>query len=147
LRSKDQVKKAMAAFVSRMETQFEGRVKKLQSRRGGKYWNKDIQAFCKQKGIIHQKTNPYSSQENGVAERLNRTLMEKARAMLSESGLDHRFWGEAVLTANFVRNRTGLTVHGKTPLEMLTGKKPHVDELRVFGSRPTCTSLPQSQRS
>jgi hypothetical protein len=133
LRSKDQVKKALAAFVARIETQFEGRVKKLQSDRG-KYWNKDTQAFCEQKGIIHEKTNPYSGQENGVAERLNRTLMKKARAMLLESGLDHRFWGEAVPTANFVRNRTCTTVHGKTPLEMLTGKKPQVDDLRVFGS-------------
>jgi hypothetical protein len=60
--------------------------------------------------------------------------MKKARTMLLESGLDHRFWGEAVLTANFVRNRIGTTVHGKTPLEMLTGKKPQVDELRSFGS-------------
>jgi hypothetical protein len=85
------------------------------------------------KGIVHQKTNPYSSQENEVVERLNRTLIEKARAMLQGSSLSEEYWRKAVLTANYVRNRTDSQVHGKTPLELLTGKKPRVENLQVFG--------------
>jgi hypothetical protein len=82
LENKNQVKIALSAFVSTMETQFDKKVMTLRSDRGGEFWNKEVQSFCASKGIVHQKTNPYSSQENGVAERLNRTLMEKARAML-----------------------------------------------------------------
>jgi hypothetical protein len=89
---------------------------------------------CAQKGIVHQKINPYFSQENGVAERLNRTLVKRARAMLKSSGLGKEFWAEAVNTANYVRNRTVSSIHGKTPIEVLTGKKPSISHLRVFGS-------------
>jgi transposase InsO family protein len=106
LENKNQVKTALSAFVSTMETQFDKKIKTLRSDRGGEFWNKEMQSFCASKGIVHQKTNPYSSQENGVAERLNRTLMEKARAMLQGSSLSDEYWGEAVLTASYVRNRT-----------------------------------------
>ena len=98
-----------------MENQLGRKVKKIQSDRGGEYWNGEVKEFCAQKGIFHQKTNPYSSQENGVAERLNRTLMDKARAMLSESDLEEKWWGEAVLTANHVRNRTATKKTGRRP--------------------------------
>ena len=61
--------------------------------------------------------------------------MDKVRAMLSESGLDLKWWGEAVLTASYVRNRTATKTHGKTPLELFFGQKPSVRELRVFGCK------------
>jgi hypothetical protein len=134
LENKNQVKTALSAFVSTMETQFDKKVKKLRSDRGGKFWNKEMQSFCASKEIIHQKTNLYFSQESGIAERLNRTPMQKARAMIEGSRLNEEYWGEAVLTANYVRNRTVLQVHGKTPLELLTGKQPQVESLRVFES-------------
>jgi hypothetical protein len=56
---------------------FDKKVKAIQIDRGGEFWNKEINSFCRSKGIVHRKTNTYSSQENGVAEKLNRTLMEK----------------------------------------------------------------------
>jgi transposase InsO family protein len=102
--NKNQVKIALSAFVSTMETQFDKTIKTLRSDRGGEFWNKEVQSFCASKGIVHQKTNPYSSQENGVAERLNMPLMEKARAMLQGSSLSEEYWEKAVLTANYVRN-------------------------------------------
>ncbi|GAQ93484.1 hypothetical protein KFL_015700010 [Klebsormidium nitens] len=135
LKTKDQAKQALEAYVSCVETQLGRKVKKIQSDRGGEYWNSEVTEFCARKGIIHQKTNPYSSPENGVAERLNRTLLDKVRAMLSESGLDLKWWGEAVLTASYVRNRTATKTHGKTPLELFFGQKPSVKELRVFGCK------------
>lgn len=135
LKEKKQVKGAMEAFVTRMETQLDRKVKSFQSDRGGEFWNRETEDFCGEKGIIHRKTNPYSPQEGGVAERLNRILMEKTRAMLADSGLGPEYWGEAVMTANYVRNRTVSSVHGKTPYEMFAGEKPKVDNLRVFGSK------------
>jgi hypothetical protein len=70
-----------------------------------------------------------------VAEKLNRVLMERARAMLIESGLPDEMWAEAVVTANYIRNRTPVSAHGKTPWEAFYGKKPDVSHMRVFGAR------------
>ena len=72
LSTKEQAKQALEAYVSCVENQVGRKVKKIQSDRGGEYWNSEVKEFCARKGIIHQKTNPYSSPENGVAERLNR---------------------------------------------------------------------------
>jgi transposase InsO family protein len=135
LRSKEQAMQALEAYISCVVNQLGKKVKKIQSDRGGEYWNAEVKTFCQSKEILHQKTNPYSSQKNGVAERLNRTLIDKVRAMLFESGLRKKWGGEAVLTASYVRNRTTTKTHGKTPLELFFGQKPNVKELRVFGSK------------
>ncbi|GAQ87846.1 hypothetical protein KFL_003820010 [Klebsormidium nitens] len=135
LKTKDQAKQALRAYVNLVENQLGKKVKKIQSDRGGEYWNGEVKDYCAETGIFHQKTNPFSSPENGVAEKLNRTLMDKSRAMLSESELELKWWGEAILTANYVKNRTVTKKHGKTPLELFFGKKPSVQNLRVFGCR------------
>jgi hypothetical protein len=70
-----------------------------------------------------------------VAERLNRVLMERARAMLIKLGLPDEMWAEAVVTANYIRNRTPVSAHGKTPWEAIYEKKPDVSHMRVFGAR------------
>jgi hypothetical protein len=62
-------------------------------------------------------------------------LKEWARAMLIESGLPDEMWAEAVVTANYISNRTLVSAHGKTPLEAFYGKKPDVSHMRVFGAR------------
>ena len=67
-------------------------------------------------------------------ERMNRTIVETARCMLAEAKLPRKFWAEAVSTAVYLRNRSPTTaVNGMTPFEALTGDKPRVDILRVFG--------------
>jgi hypothetical protein len=82
---------------------------------------------------------------NGVAERLNRVLMEEARAMLVESETPNDMWAEAVVTANYTRNRTSVSAHGKTPWEAFHGKKPNVSHLRVFGA-PVYMHVPKELR-
>lgn len=57
-------------------------------------------------GIIHQKTNAYTPQQNSVAERFNRTLVEKARCLLFDADLDKKCWAEVVSTASYLRNRS-----------------------------------------
>jgi len=76
-------------------------IMKLKTDNGGEYMSKDFQASLTSKGIEHQLT-VHSLQQNGVAERLNRTLMESARAMLSHSNLPNKFWAEAVATAAYL---------------------------------------------
>jgi hypothetical protein len=145
LTHKSQTGKLLKGAILLLENQFERKVKKIQSDRGTEFVNKEFLDFLGEKGIILQTTNPYSPEQNGVAERLYRTLMEKARALLQHAGLPKDLWADAVFTANHVRNRTLSSVHGRTPLEMLTGTKPTVAHLHVFGS--TCFAhVPKEKR-
>ena len=79
---------------------------KFRTDNGSEYTSKDFQAHLTSKRIEHQLTVPHSPQQNGVAEWLNCTLMESARAMLSYSNLPNKFWAEAVAIAAYLRNRT-----------------------------------------
>ncbi|KAK3894704.1 hypothetical protein Pcinc_001550 [Petrolisthes cinctipes] len=99
--------------------------------------NKELE-FCeacvKDEGIRHEYTIPKTPEQNGVSERMNRTLVEQIRAMLIDSGLPHRFWAEALSTACYLNNRSpARALKGKTPCQALMGKKPTVHHLRVFG--------------
>ena len=77
----------------------------------------------------------YTPQQNGVAERMNITLLEKTRAMLKTVDLAKSFWAEAVNTACYVINRSpSTTINLKTPMEMWTGKPVDYSRLHVFGS-------------
>ena len=85
-------------------------------------------------GIRHEFTIPHTPQQNGVAERLNRTLIEGVRTMLADSRLPHRFWAGALSTCVYLRNRSPTkAVTGVTPYEAWSGTKPDVSHLRVFG--------------
>jgi hypothetical protein len=132
--------------VNVLENQMGAKVKAFRTGRGGEFCNKDMANFCAAKGIVHQKTNPYSSQKNGIAERLNRTLVDRARAMLGSSGLGREFWAKAVNTANYVRNRTVSRIHGKTPIKVLTGRKPTVNHQRVLNGSECYVHVPSARR-
>ena len=110
-------------------------LKTLRSDNGGEYTSHEFINHFKQHGIRHEFTIPKTPEQNGVAERMNRTLGETVRSMLSESGVKKRFWAEALMTATYLRNRSPtISVIGMTPYEAWTGKKPSVDHLRIFGS-------------
>ena len=94
-----------------------------------------FKTFCADKGTAHQLTNPYTPEQNGVSERLNRTLIESARSMLIHAKMQLTFWAEAVNTAVYLHNRSPTsTLKDKTPFESWFGKKPNVSNLKVFGS-------------
>ena len=101
--------------------------------------------FCLQHGIHHQFSAPRTPQQNGVAERKNRTLIESARTMLSDSKLPVTFWAEAVNTACYVLNRV-LTVkrQNKTCYELLNNRKPNLQFLEPF--RCPCTLMNTNER-
>ena len=110
------------------------KIKALRTDNGGEFCKKEFEEFCEKYGIARQKTNPYTPQQNRVAERMNRTLMEKARSMLSGTGLGQEFWAEAVEIACYlVKKSPSSTLEDKTPHEVWTGKKPSLSHLRVFG--------------
>ena len=101
----------------------------------------------KQSGVRSEFTTPYTPEQNGVAERLNRTLTSRIRAMLLGAGLPTKLWGEAAHTANYIYNRTPRQYDGHhyTPEEIWTGTKPDLEHLRVFGC-VAYAQLAQEQR-
>ncbi|KAF1328946.1 Gag-pol polyprotein, partial [Globisporangium splendens] len=148
LRSKSEALDKFVQFVKFAETQTGRRVKVLRSDNGGEYVSNKFAAFCRDRGIVQQFTPPYTPQLNGVAERMNRTLVESARCMLEHAGLSKQYWGEAVATAAFLRNRcpTRAIGHDKSPHEVWTQKKPLLKNLKVFGCH-AYVHVPSEKRS
>lgn len=102
---------------------------------GLEFCNTKFDAYCKKHGIERNRTCVYTPQQNGVAERMNRTVMEKVRCMLSESGLEERFWAEAAATAAYVINRSPASaVDHNIPEQLWLGRMPGYKHLRRFGS-------------
>lgn len=92
-----------------------------------------MKAFCRRKGIRLDYTVPYTPQQNGRAERLNRTVLNKARAMIFESGLKKEMWGEAIRVAAYILNRSPTDSLEVTPYQLWMNKIPDVSNCRVFG--------------
>nr|GAT43053.1 polyprotein [Mycena chlorophos] len=111
-------------------------IKILHSDNGGEYKSQIFDEYLAQRGIQRRLTVHDTPEHNGVAERLNRTLLEKVRTMLHGSALPKTLWGEALKHAVWLKNRT-LTkaVGGKTPYEVFTGKKPDLRDLHEWGCK------------
>jgi hypothetical protein len=134
IKHKSEVFSKFCEWKSMIENATGQRVKTIRSDNGGEYTSNQFQKFLKEHGIVHQLTVPKTPEQNGVAERLNRTLVESARCMLSESKLPKRFWAEAINTASYLRNRSpSAAVQEMTPYEAVFGEKPDVSMLKVFG--------------
>uniref|UniRef100_H3H925 Integrase catalytic domain-containing protein n=1 Tax=Phytophthora ramorum TaxID=164328 RepID=H3H925_PHYRM len=148
LRNKSEVAAKFAEFVAFAETQTGKCVKTLRSDNGGEYTSGAMAKFCADRGIVQKFTPPYTPQLNGVAERMNRTLVECARCMLEHAGLPKTYWGEAVMTATFLRNRcpTRAVSHDKSPHQVWTGKKPLLANLKVFGCH-AYVHVPKAKRT
>ncbi|KAK9702800.1 hypothetical protein QE152_g29719 [Popillia japonica] len=98
--------------------------------------SKEFEELLKREGIQRQLTIPGTSQQNGVSERRNLTLANVTRCLLIESGLPLSFWGEAITTATYVRNRCPTIANkGVTPYERFYGVNPDISHLRTFGCR------------
>ena len=94
-----------------VENQSEKKIKRFRTDRGGEYLSTEYKQFLEHQGIFHE-VSMAGTPQNGVAERLNRTLQENARSMMLSSGLHGRFWGEAIVTACYLRNRSPSSVKG-----------------------------------
>ncbi|UYV70046.1 hypothetical protein LAZ67_7001592 [Cordylochernes scorpioides] len=110
----------------------EGIAMSVECDNGGEYVTEDIKSWCKAKGIIMDLTIPHSPQLNGKAERLNRTLMEKTRAVLIDSGVEKYTRGEAVRVSAYLLNRSPTQELEKTPAELWFNKKTNLSNLQHF---------------
>jgi len=118
-----------------LETQSGRKLAAVRTDRGGEYLNAELKDFFAGKGVIHETTAPYTPEQNGAAERLNRTLVERMRAMLLEAGVDQDLWAEAMATACYIRNHSPATAKSKTPYELFWGRVPDVSKMRTFGAQ------------
>ncbi|KAK2967423.1 hypothetical protein RJ640_022355 [Escallonia rubra] len=124
------------SFAKRVQNQKGYLITNIRSDHGREFENSKIGALCDDFGISHNFSAPRTPQQNGVAERKNRSLQEAARTMLNEYGLPKYFWAEAVNCACFVLNRVILrNFLLKTPYDLFNDKKPKVSFFRVFGCK------------
>ncbi|GJZ79165.1 putative ribonuclease H-like domain-containing protein [Tanacetum coccineum] len=121
LRTKDETSGILKDFIRQIENQLNQKVKTIRCDNGTKFKNRDIIELCGSKGIKREYSNARTPQQNGVAERKNKTLIEAARTMLADSFLPNTFWAEAVSTACYVLNREIL--YWKLNLHKVTGLK------------------------
>ncbi|KAL0641206.1 hypothetical protein Bca4012_103214 [Brassica carinata] len=109
-------------------------VKVLRSDNGGEYISNAFKSHLAKHGIVHQTSCPYTPQQNGVAERKNRHLMEVARSMMFHTNVPKRFWSYAVQTACYLINRVPTKIlKNLSPFEVLNKSRPFIDHLRFFG--------------
>ena len=116
-----------------VEKQTEKKVKKLHTDNGMEFYSEEFNSYYKSKGIARHYTVPYTPQQNGVAKCMNRTIISKARYMLSNAGLHRHFWAEAASTACYLINRSpSISINKKTPIEVWSSSPANYSELRVF---------------
>lgn len=135
LARKSDVAGAVKDTLTYLENHSGCNTKCLRCDNGSEYINDELSTFCSKNGIKLETTVRYTPEQNGAAERLNRTLMDKVRPMLTNGNLSKSLWAEAVVTANYVRNRSPVSGRDKTPWELFWDTKPDVSHLRTFGAR------------
>lgn len=136
IKKKSDVFETLKEYVETAEAHCNTRLSRLRCDNGGEYIGTDLRNYCKSKGIILEFIPAYNPELNGVSERMNRTICEKMRAMLLDSGLTDKYWGDAVKTATYLTNRSPTeALKGKTPFEIWFKRKPDISNLRVFGAQ------------
>ena len=136
LRTKDQTLEAYKSFASWAHTQHGVKVKRLRSDRGGEYTGDAFSKFLAGEGTERRLTTHDTPQHNGVAESLNRRLMERVRAVIIQADLPKSLWAEAAQFVIWLKNRSLTRVLGDvTPYERLTGQKPNLAGVPEWGQR------------
>jgi transposase InsO family protein len=134
MRTKDAAISATKQFFAMVETKYGSKVKQWMSDAGGEYKSQAFDKMLKDRGIEILQSVPYAHQQNGRAERIIRTLMDKAEAMRHLACLPQSWWEFSVDHATHVYNRTPMRrLQWQTPFQLLNGERPSIDHLRVFG--------------
>ncbi|KAJ9555814.1 hypothetical protein OSB04_010428 [Centaurea solstitialis] len=134
LRAKSDAPEEIILFVRKMEKLNNLTVRSIRSDHGTEFKNSTLESFFEQKGISQNFSSVRTPQQNGVAERRNRTLIEAARSMLSEANLATQFWAEAVNTACYTQNRSLIVKRfRRTAYELFRNRKPSIKHLHIFG--------------
>jgi transposase InsO family protein len=136
LQDKSETQEVLQKLLRMVQNKFDTKVKKIRSDNDTEFKNTQVEDFLDEEGINHEFLTPYTPQQNGVAKRKNRTLIEMVRTMLDEYKTLDRFWVEAINTACHTTNRLYLhKLLKKTFYKLLTGNKLNIFYFRVFGSK------------
>jgi hypothetical protein len=135
LKSKAEAGEELMGIIAELEALSGVKVRRMRCDNGGEFDSEWLKEQLLAKGILLQCSAPYVHQQNGHAERLNRRLLNIMRAMMADQEVSHGFWPEALDTAAYLHNRTCSSRNDKTPLERLTGLKPDLSHLRVWGCK------------
>nr|GEW23945.1 hypothetical protein [Tanacetum cinerariifolium] len=134
LKTKDETSGILRNFITEIENLNDLKVKIIRCDNGGEFKNKEMNEFCTRKGIEREFSNARTPQQNGVAKKRNRTLIEAARTMLADTKLPVTFWAEAVNTASYVQKRVLVNKsQNKTPNELFNSRTPDIGFVRPFG--------------
>jgi len=121
LKHKSDVCNVFRSFHHMIVTQSNTHIKVIRSNNGGECFKTKLIEFMNSKGILHQTTYPYSPQQNGVAQRKNRHILEVTRSLLIDGNVPSHLWGEAVRSAVYLINQTPSSVlNFCMPLDMLS---------------------------
>ncbi|GBM34909.1 Retrovirus-related Pol polyprotein from transposon TNT 1-94 [Araneus ventricosus] len=135
LKSKSEVFSIFKEYLSRVQRELGRKLKSVRTDNGMEFCHKDFETFLRDLGIKIERTSFYTPELNGIAERFNRSSMEAVRTMLQDSGLQPRFWAEALHAYVHTKNRCSHKLtEGKTPMEIWSGHKPSIRHCRTFGS-------------
>ncbi|GIL74079.1 hypothetical protein Vretimale_10366 [Volvox reticuliferus] len=145
-KTKEAVKEKVVTIINQLEQTTGHSTKEVRTDRGREFVNSQLKSYFNGKGIVHGTTVGYTPEQNGAAERLNRTLLEKTRAMLVESGLPKSMWAETFSTANYLRNISPVVGSKVTPYEAFFSQRPDVSHLRIFGCA-AYVHVPKEKRS
>ena len=134
LKHKSDAVAAIAAFFAEVQRQHKAAVRFFHTDNGGEFINNKLKAMAAAEGWVHETTAPYNPEQNGPAERINRTNWDIARALLHTGALADALWPELIRTAAYLHNRSPTrTLNFITPFEALYKEKPSVAHLRVIG--------------
>ncbi|UYV60463.1 hypothetical protein LAZ67_1001224, partial [Cordylochernes scorpioides] len=134
IRHKSDVLEKFNEFVKRVRTETGNKIKRFRTDNGTEFLNKNFSDYLKSLGIVHELTAPYTPEQNGIAERDNRTIVESARCLLHGRKMPLELWAEAVNTAVYLLNRCTTKVLGNsTPYEIWYKRKPSILHLKTFG--------------
>ena len=133
LRHKSETFDRFKEFKAEAEKQLDSSIKFLRSDRGGEYLSGEFIQYLAQNGITSQMSSPGTPQQNGVAERRNRTLLGMIRSMMSYSELPTFLWGYTLMTATYLLNLVPSRSVPKTPRELWIGRKPSLSHIRIWG--------------
>ncbi|PRQ60643.1 putative RNA-directed DNA polymerase [Rosa chinensis] len=134
LKLKSEVVDVFKDFHKLIITQFSSSVHILRSDNGSEYMSNNMSQYLSSQGIVHQTSCVGTPQQNGIAERKNRDILEKTRVLMFQMNVPKKFWSQGVLTATYLINRLPSKVLAfKSPLEVLKGRKIDLSHLKVFG--------------
>jgi hypothetical protein len=134
MKNRSDVFSIFQTFCSEVKTQFGSQIKIFQSDNAREYLSTSFQSFLTSQGILHQTSCAHTPQQNGVAERKNRHLVETARTMLLHNNVPPRFWGDAILTSCYLINLMPSSVfENQVPHSILFPQHLYSLPLRVFG--------------